>query len=156
MADKPAGERTEKPSSRRIRKTRQKGEVPHSQELPSVISLATLLAVCIVMGPKVFEWFRLQIAESMSINSEFMSGSDAFTSFFSAKIIEMTVISLPFFGALMVGGALGSILVGGITWSMGPLKWKLSAISPIKGTKNLFSLSSVMNLLLSVAKILIV
>ena len=40
MADRPAGERTEKPTSRRIRKTRQKGQVAQSQELPSVITLA--------------------------------------------------------------------------------------------------------------------
>ncbi|MBW8014769.1 MAG: flagellar biosynthesis protein FlhB [Planctomycetes bacterium] len=156
MAEKPAGERTEKPSPRRIRKTRKKGKVPQSQELPSVISLATLLVVCTVMGPKVFRWFRTQISESMAINNEFMSGPDAFVGFFSSKMIEMTLIAAPFFIALTVAGIASSIFVGGITWSMNPLKWKLSAISPIKGVKNLFSLSSVMNLFLSVVKIIII
>ncbi len=156
MADKPAGERTEKPSPRRIRKTRQKGEVPHSQELPSVISLATLLVVCMVTGPKVFGWYKTQITESMSINSELMSGPDAFTGFFAAKLTEMTVIASPFFIALAVAGIASSLFVGGITWSMRPLKWKLSAISPIKGIKNLFSLTSVVNLFLSIAKISLV
>lgn len=156
MADKPAGERTEKPSSRRIRKTRQKGEVPHSQELPSIISLVTLLAICIVMGPNVFAWYKTQLTESMSINTEIMSDPGAFTGFFATKIIEMTVIVAPFFIGLIIAGIAGSIFVGGMTWSMGPLKWKLSAISPLKGTKNLFSLTSVMNLFLSIMKITIV
>ncbi|MCF7955423.1 MAG: flagellar biosynthesis protein FlhB [Phycisphaerae bacterium] len=156
MAEKPAGERTEKASPRRIRKTRQKGQVPHSQELPSVLSLATLLVVCMAMGPKVFAWFRMQITESMSLNSEFMTTPDAFVGFFSSKIIETTVIAAPFFVALIIAGAAGSIFVGGMTWSMNPLKWKLSAISPIKGVKNLFSTSSVMNLLLSIAKIVLI
>jgi flagellar biosynthesis protein FlhB len=92
----------------------------------------------------------------MALNNEFMSGPDAFVGFFSSKIIEMTLIMTPFLVALTVAGIAGSIIVGGMTWSMSPLKWKLSTISPIKGTKNLFSLSSVMNLLLSIAKIIIV
>lgn len=156
MAEKPAGERTEQPSSRRIRKTRQKGQVPHSQELPSVMSLATLLVVCMVMGPKVFAWFRTQITESMSLSNDFMTGPDAFVGFFSSKIMETSVILAPFAVALIIAGVAGSIIVGGMTWSMTPLKWKLSAISPIKGVKNLFSMTSVMNLLLSVAKIILI
>lgn len=156
MAEKPAGERTEKPSSRRIRKTRQKGQVPHSQELPSVLSLTTFLIVCMVMGPRVFSWFKAEITESVAINSEYMSTPDAFVGFFSSKIIGMTLIAAPFFVALTVAGIAGSVFVGGLTWSTSPLKWKLSAISPIKGVKNLLSLSSVMNLILSIAKIILI
>lgn len=156
MADKPAGERTEKASSRRIRKTREKGEVPHSQELPSVISLATLLVVCMISGPKIFAWYKMELIQSMSLNNEMISGQDAFISFFSSKIIDMTIITAPILVCLMIAGAASSLIVGGMTWSIGPLKWKLSAVSPIKGTKNLFSLTSVMNLLLSIAKIIIV
>ena len=128
MPEKPAGERTEKPSSRRIRKTRQKGEVPHSQELPSIISLVTLLAVSIMMGPKLFGWYKVQITESMAINNELLSGPEAFLGFFAGKMIEIAVILSPFFIALMIAGVAGSVLVGGMTWSIGPLKWKLSAI----------------------------
>lgn len=156
MPEKPAGERTEKPTQRRKRKTRQKGQVAQSQELPSVISLATLLLVCIALGPKVFDWFRIQISQGMSVNREFMATPEAFKGFFAGKMLEMIVISAPFFAALMVAGAAGSIVVGGVTWSIEPLKWKLSAISPIKGTKNLFSMSSVVRLLLSVAKIVVI
>jgi flagellar biosynthetic protein FlhB len=156
MADKPAGERTEQPSTRRIRKTREKGEVPHSQELPSVMSLATLLVVCMMSGPELFGWYKTQLTEGMAMNSELMSGPDAFIGFFSSKIIEMTVISAPFLIALTVAGIAGSLAVGGMTWTIKPLKWKLSAISPLKGTKNLFSMTSVVNLLLSIAKIIIV
>jgi flagellar biosynthetic protein FlhB len=156
MPEKPAGERSEKPSSRRIRKTRQKGEVPHSQELPSIISLVTLLAVSIMMGPKVFGWYKIQITESMSLNNDLISGPGAFIGFFNGKITEVGIILIPFFIALLIAGVAGSLLVGGMTWSMGPLKWKLSAISPLKGIKNLFSLTALMNLFLSIAKIILI
>ena len=66
MPEKPAGERTEQATPRRKRKTRQKGQVAQSQELPSVITLATLLLVCIAFGPKVVDWFRFQITQRVS------------------------------------------------------------------------------------------
>jgi len=156
MAEKPAGERTEQPSARRLRKARQKGQVPSSQELPSILSLATLLVVCMAMGPRVFQWFRTSITQGALLNNQVISTPDGFIGFFNSKIVEMTIIAAPFFIALIIAGVAGSIVVGGMTWSMSPLKWKLSAISPLKGTKNLFSVTSVMNLLLSIAKILII
>jgi len=156
MPEKPAGERTEKPTSRRKRKTRQKGQVAQSQELPSIISLATLLLICIALGPKLMQWFKQLISQGMLVNKEFLATPEAFRGFFAGKMLEMIIVSAPFFVALLIAGAAGSIMVGGMTWSAEPLKWKLSALSPVKGVKNLFSISSLMRLLLSIAKIAII
>lgn len=153
MPEKPAGERTEKPTPRRIRKSRQKGQVPQSQELPSVLSLVTLLVMCIAVGPKLFGWFRIQLIESLSINNRMFASTGSFSGFFASKIIETVIVMAPFLAGLMIAGAAGSLFVGGMTWSLDPLKWKLSAISPVKGTQNLFSIQSLIKLLLSIAKI---
>jgi flagellar biosynthetic protein FlhB len=153
MAGGQAGEKTEKPTSRRIKKSREQGQVVQSQELPAVASLLVLLMVLIGAGPMVLQWSAEAVKQGLSCNVECFADMAAFSEFFDAQIVKTIVVMAPFFMALFVVGVASSVVVGGMTWSLGPLKWKLSAISPIKGTKNMFSVKSFMKFLLSVGKI---
>ncbi len=156
MAEKQSGERTEQPTQRRKRKSRESGQVAQSQELPSVVSLATLLVLLAVAGPKLFDWFRMQLIQAFSCEVGKMTDSETFMRFAGEKILGSLTVMAPFFVGLLVVGIASSIVVGGMTWSVKPLKWKLSAISPIKGVKNLFSLNVLVALLLSIAKLILI
>ena len=156
MAGGQAGEKTEKPTTRRLKKSRQQGQVAQSQELPAVASLLVLLLVLMMYGPDVLQWSADILRRGLSCDVESFRDIAAFSEFFNDLIVGTIAIMVPFFLGLFVIGIASSLVVGGMTWSLGPLKWKLSAISPIKGTKNMFSVKSFVKLLLSIGKIVFV
>ena len=55
MADQIA-ERTEQPTARKLQKARQKGHVPQSQELSSVVTLLILIVMVALLGPYLLQW----------------------------------------------------------------------------------------------------
>ena len=57
MADKPAAERTEQPTPRRLQKAKEKGQVPRSQELASVLILTTMVITLGLLAPSILRWF---------------------------------------------------------------------------------------------------
>jgi flagellar biosynthetic protein FlhB len=66
MAEKPAAERTEPPTARRLSKARQEGQVPQSQELTSFVSVIILVAMIAVLAPKLMQWLIVQMKQGMS------------------------------------------------------------------------------------------
>ena len=45
MPEKPAAERTEQPTQKKLEKARKKGQVPQSQELTSIVTLLALIVI---------------------------------------------------------------------------------------------------------------
>jgi len=156
MADKPAGERTEKPTPRRLRKARQDGQVAQSQELPSVATLVALVLAFVIAGGGLFNWFRQIIREGCSSNFAAMESPDNFIIYTNGKLMESLGVMSPFFIALMVGGVLGTIAVSGLNFAPKAVKLKLSEISPMKGLAKLFSIQSLVQLGLSILKVIFV
>ena len=86
MADKPAAEKTEQPTQRRLNKAKEKGQVPQSQELPAAVSIAMLLMVLALSAPGLLQWFTLQLKQGMSGEIGVFADSKAFMSFVNSKI----------------------------------------------------------------------
>ena len=61
MAEKPASERTEKPTPDRLRKARREGRVPHSAEVPSALMIGLLLVVLTVGAPMLYRWLVVEV-----------------------------------------------------------------------------------------------
>ena len=61
MAEKPASERTEQPTHRKLQKARQKGNLPQSEELTAIVSLVVLVAAVALSGPNLLEYFKAQV-----------------------------------------------------------------------------------------------
>jgi flagellar biosynthetic protein FlhB len=156
MADKPAAEKTEQPTSKKLSKARDEGQVPQSQELSSFASITVLLLVITFMAPKLMAWFTGQIRESVSCRSTVFTDSSAFMNFLNTKIIDMLLLLTPILVILLVGSMATSIFISGFTYSPNALKLKWSAISPSGGLGKLVNLQSLIKLLLSIFKIVFI
>ncbi|AQT66907.1 Flagellar biosynthetic protein FlhB [Anaerohalosphaera lusitana] len=156
MADKPAGERTEQPTPRRLRKAREDGQAPQSQELPAVASIVALLLAFVAGGSGLFGWFRELIRNACTCNFQALETSGAFMKYASGIIKGMIGAMSPFFIAVFVAGVMSTVVVSGLNFSPKAVKFKLSAISPVKGFKKLFGIQSVIKLVLSVLKLIFV
>ena len=156
MADKPAGEKTEKPTPRRLEKAREEGRIPQSMELPAAFTLIALLGAFVFAGKRLFEWCRYIVIDGLSCRTEFFNSGDSFTEFFGKTFLESITTSMPFYISVLLGGIAASIMMGGVTFSSKTLKWKLEELNVVSGIKRLFSINSVVKLVLSIAKIVII
>ncbi|OHB57539.1 MAG: flagellar biosynthesis protein FlhB [Planctomycetes bacterium GWF2_50_10] len=151
--DKGAGEKTEKPSGKRIRKARGEGQVPQSQELPSAMIIIAIMLTLWLTGPELLRWIRGELILGINCKTSVFQGPDAFMDFAKARLVGFTLAITPMFLAITVAAIVGSITVTGLNFAPSALKFQLNNISPVKGISNLFSTQALMNLAISVVKL---
>lgn len=140
MAQQPAGQRTEKPTAKRMREARRRGQIPRS---PDLVGWASLLMASFIlplflggMGDRMTEYFG-------SIRDAVASGELELAMSRAADMIPgVGAVVVPFLVVLMVATAAGLAVQGGVTVSAEPLRPKLERISPKSGLKRLVSTQS--------------
>lgn len=156
MADKPAAERTEQPTGKRLEKARAKGQVPHSQEIDSFASIIVLVVATFFLAGGFNKWCIKEIIDGVSCDTQMFANSAAFASYVNGKIISTTLVMLPFLASLTIASIVANFLVGGMTFSFDAIELKLDAINPASGMSNLVNMKSMVNLVLSTAKLIFV
>jgi flagellar biosynthetic protein FlhB len=151
-----AEEKTEQPTSRRLSKAKEGGNLPQSPELLSAATLIALAGTCAVMGPRFVQWAKAEITEGFMCQRAHIGSSEAFLEFIGQKITGAFLITAPFLLALVITGTGIGIAVSGFNVSTKSLRWELDRINPINGFKKLFSTSSLVKLIFSVVKIVFV
>lgn len=156
MADKPSSEKTEQPTPRRLKKAREEGQVPTSMEFSSALVLAALLLTLYLTGTQLLQWFSNQLREGLACDPQVFASHGAFVDFFGGKIQAAMWAMAPLLAAFLIAGAVGNLALSG--WSMAPkaMRMRLDGLDPIRGFKNLFSSRALVNLLLSIAKLLVI
>jgi flagellar biosynthetic protein FlhB len=156
VADKPASERTEQPTLRRLEKAKKEGQVAQSEELPAAVSIIALVMVLALFSPTLLQWFIVQMEQGMSGQIGVFADSKAFINFFNTKIVSSTMAMFPILAALLAGSVLSCVVVSGLNFSTKALSPNFDAINPIKGFGRLFSLKSVVKLGISIAKLVFI
>ncbi len=157
MADNnSAGEKTEKPTPKRLQKAREEGQVAKSQELNTAF---TLLA-SFMMFYFIFGSFLESLGERMTLSLS-LEGIPEFTPntaytvlmenfYFIARLVAPVML------ASAVVGALISFLQAGPLFTPKVIRPQLKKINPIEGMKRLVSLKSIVELVKSLAKVAVI
>jgi flagellar biosynthetic protein FlhB len=156
MADKPAAEKTHRPTSRKLAKARKKGQVPQSQELKSAVSILVLITMVTLLAPNLMQWFTMQMRQGMSHQTAVFANSKMFINFFNSKIIDSILVICPILAALCAGALLATVAVSGLNFAPEALKLKLSSLNPISGLQNMVNARSMVRLLTSILKLFFV
>jgi flagellar biosynthetic protein FlhB len=153
MADKPASERTEEPTPERIKKARAEGQVPQSQEVPTAMMLAVLIAVLALLWPTVYRWFSEEVSEGLLFEHPGAMDAESFAALLQSKAAGALMIVAPFLVAGAAVSLFASLLVSG--WSFAPraVRLDMQKINPATGMKNLLSARNAVRLLISVLKL---
>ena len=156
MPEQPAAERTEQPTPRKLRKARQKGQLPQSQELASVVTLLVLVATVALSGPSLTRWFIMQIEQGMSCENSVFADTEAFLAFTGGKTVDLMLVVCPILAALLVGSVLAGIAISGLNFAPGALSLKFNQLNPVAGFGKLVNARSMVKLLASVLKLLFI
>ena len=159
MAEDDSQEKTEEPSARKLEQAAEEGKVLSSREMFVFTTLSMgflfLITASLFLGPRVIEWgnlFRIdqfQIEQYASVRQlQIGKLRDAFI--FIIKI--MTMIGIPLFATVV----LTQVIVGGkVNFSAKAASFKGNKINPVEGIKKLFSTKSLVELLKSILKVVL-
>ncbi|MGP1580496.1 MAG: flagellar biosynthesis protein FlhB [Wolinella sp.] len=151
MADEE--EKTEEPSSKKIEKAREEGNVPKSPELVGFFGLTTGLVL-------IFFLFHYWVSGTGKVFHSVMPffhedlGRKDVISLAISIALEYFLLVIPVFIALVIVGIIGNVSQFGFLLSPKAISPKFSKLNPISGFKNLFSLKKLLEGALLTTKVL--
>lgn len=156
--DGPGGEKTEAPTPKKLTDARKEGQVAKSMDLVTAFMLLGMflgLKFCVgYMGRKFLESFR-RIYGSMSTLLSDEVNYNVTASLIKNVIFDIVLIAAPLMILALVVAFVFNIAQ--VKWAptAKPLKPKFNKFNPISGMKRLFSKDKIMELLKSVAKVVV-
>jgi flagellar biosynthetic protein FlhB len=156
MPEKPAAERTEQPTRKKLDRARKKGQVPQSQELTSIVTLLALIMIVALLAPSLLRWSVMQVKNGMSCENAVFADSRTFTSFINTKILESILVVCPILAALFAGSVLACAAISGLNFAPDAISLKFSQLNPVTGFGKLVNARSMVKLLVSIFKLLFV
>lgn len=157
MAEEDSGqEKTEEPTSRRLEKAREEGQVPRSKELNTTAILALAAAGLYALGPFMTE--RLENIARFGFEFDRATAFDPrlMAIRLLASVQEAAIALAPWLALMLVAAFLGPLGSGGWLFTTKAIEPKLSRMNPLAGLKRMFSANSVVELVKSWAKVLVV
>ena len=149
-------ERTEEPTDRKLKQAREEGNVARSRELNTSAVLLAAAGGLLIFGPG--------IADTMMGIMKYNFSFDAYASWdtsvalrhLEASLFEALQSLVPLFILLLIAAFFGPIGLGGWNFATKAIAPKGSRINPLSGIKRMFSVNSLVELLKSWGKVLIV
>lgn len=156
MAEDTGQERTEQPTEKRLRETREKGQVPRSKELNSMALLMTASGAALIFGDNMLAGISDSMRHGLSIKQAgLLSHQDIIDRLSDTAFSGLTAVA-PMLLILVVAALLTPIGLGGWSFSMKAVSFKLEKINPIKGFGRMFSLRGLMELFKVLGKFILV
>ena len=153
MAEEQTGqERTEQPTERRLQEVRKKGQVPRSKELNTMLSLLLASISLLVFGGYISQNLMQISVEGFSIPRELAFDTAQLPFQFMYMASQALLALSPFMAIMLVSVFAGPLLMGGWSFSLESISFKLEKLDPIKGLARIFSLKSLVELAKALAK----
>ena len=157
MAEQEGQEKTEVPTEKKRRESREEGQVAFSKELSSAALLAGIVLTLVATSPIILDAMRKlmsQIFGDLAQRKE-LSIDSIFT--LSGEILSIILPAFaPFAAVIIFAGIFASVLQVGVMITFKAVAPKFNKISPLTGLKRLFSSQSLADFLKSMAKLIIV
>ena len=153
MAEEQTGqERTEQPTERRLQEARKKGQVPRSKELNTMLSLLLAAISLLVFGGYISQNLMQISVEGFSIPRELAFDTAQLPFQFMYMASQALLALSPFMAIMLISVFAGPLLMGGWSFSLETISFKLEKLDPIKGLARIFSLKSLVELAKALAK----
>jgi len=162
FADGPGGEKTEPATAKKLSDARKEGQVAKSKEIANCLGLLGLFVVLKFMvgsiGNRLLNEFD-NVYGKIDSAVVFWNGDlpkNAMYTVVQDALMAVLIILLPILIIGFIIAFLSDLLQ--VKWSptFKPLKPKLSKLNPVSGFKRFFSMSSLVNLVTSIAKIILI
>jgi len=149
-------EKTEDPTEKRKKESRDKGQIARSKELSTTIMLLAGAIGLILFGPGIIERIAIVFTEAFTLERGLIYDPSAAPLFLRELFLSSLFSLAPLFFILLAATFLGALALGGWIFSLESLSPKLSKMNPYEGLKRMFSVKGLMELLKSFAKFVLI
>jgi flagellar biosynthetic protein FlhB len=156
MAGDQAQDKTEQPTGKKLADARKKGNVPQSREVPSVLILSGALAVLFFGG----NWMLGRLKEVMRTMYQradtLTMAPETMHTLFWEVFSQSVIILVPLMLVIVSAGVIGNVAQFGFLITGEKLTPNFAKLNPVAGIKKLFSLRSLIEMVKSLVKLVII
>ena len=155
MADESA-EKTEEPTSRRLEKARNEGQLPRSIELPVAAMSLGAVGFIRLMGGWLFNGMSQLFVSQLEFDRKITDKAELLPGLFAQAVIDAFLLILPIMLMMYFIAIVSTVLSGGMVFSMGMLAPKFSKLNPLSGLKRIFGTKALIELVKAIVKFVVV
>lgn len=156
MAEESDLEKTEPASPRRLDKAREEGQVARSRELGTFLALVGGIGALWFGANLIYRTLEGVLRNGLQFDTQVARDAPFMLAVAGHSAVQALLVVLPVFALLMVLGVFSSVALGGFLMSPGALQPRFGRLSPLKGFQRLFGMQTLIELLKTVAKALLV
>ncbi|WP_085666706.1 MULTISPECIES: flagellar biosynthesis protein FlhB [unclassified Pseudomonas] len=156
MAESESGQdKTEDPTEKRKKDSREKGEIARSKELNTLAIMLAGSAALLIFGGMLAQELMDLMRQNFMLSREVIMDERSMATFLMNSGLQALLAIQPIMITLLLAAFLGPIALGGWLFAAGSLAPKFSRMNPAAGLKRMFSMKAVVELLKALAKFLI-
>jgi flagellar biosynthetic protein FlhB len=152
MADEDKDDKTEAPSGKRLGEAREHGQLPISREVAMWVSLLGVLTVISMVVPTIMRQMAVFLRGFLESPHMYALDEDSVQSLFFSIFGQIALIAGIAFALMVSAIVLGFMIQTGFFFAPDLLKLDFMRLTPMRGLKRLFSLSSLVELGKSLGK----
>lgn len=158
MADQPDSgqEKTEEPTEKRLKDSRDKGQIARSKELNTLAVVMVSAVGLLMLGPAMVGKLMNLMVYNFSLDREVLYSTDTMALHLLASVEQGFSVLGPLFFMVLIAALVGPLLLGGWLFSAKSLAPKFERMNPLAGLKRMFSVKALVELLKALAKFLVV
>lgn len=138
MAEQNSQDRNLPASQRKIRKSREQGQLPRSRDLTHFAVLAAAGVLLSVGAPMAMDWSQRLVIEGLHFDAAMLVHPSIMTERLSELSVRALMFVLPVASLLALVAVAANIAIGGWNMTFAPLRPKFSHLNPLPGLGRLF------------------
>ncbi|MGR3756827.1 MAG: EscU/YscU/HrcU family type III secretion system export apparatus switch protein [Tranquillimonas sp.] len=161
MSEEDKSSKTEEPTERKLRKARDKGDVPSSRETGNMMTVFSLFVLTVFMLPQIGPGLVAALQAPLQSAGQIGIGSDGSGLRDIGGILrrlsgELAVAIGPALLVMLIAAVFGVLIQGETTVAAERMRPKISKLSPLSGLKRLAGPDALVEFAKNVAKVLVI
>jgi flagellar biosynthetic protein FlhB len=154
MAENENGaERTERPTEKRLREARERGDVPRSRELATAVVFCAGVFALMAMSGRLARGARGWMQAALSPDPGLRDNPSALFGHFSGLLLQLLWVVAPLALVCLLAGLAAPVAMSGLRFSGKALAPDLNKLNPLNGIKRLYGLDGLAELLKSLLRL---
>ena len=149
-------ERTEEPTSRRLQKAREEGQVARSTELPAAAVTIASLAMMYITGEFLISKIAEAFVSGFQFDRKLVHSTNLLPAIFAHELLECFILVTPLLLLTVAVAIASSGATGGFLFEMGAVRPKATKLDPINGLKRMFGVKAAVELTKAILKFTLV
>ncbi len=156
MSAESGQEKTEQPTPKRLKESHDKGQVPRSKELNTTVLLMASAGALLFFGNGMLAGLKKIAMHSLVIHHVSELSSKVMMETFTSMLWQALWVMMPFLVVTVIATILTPLGLGGWSFSMQAVSFKLEKLDLLKGMGRIFSIKGLMELVKVLAKFALV